>query len=506
MNFASRANIGRNPLRLSLVAFWILTVFVALFGGLVAAVLPWNYVTAILLLPVLLVLTVLFPEIGIVVLLMLVYGLIPAGAVPQISIGPGIVRSHELGILLLFALAVIKAVQSRPLGEELRLLRPVLLILALTLSGVLVGYLINGSPAKEILNDARVQICWLLVFLLIYLVPDRRRLDRLLWGLVFVGLLLSAAVVAQFLTGRAFIQDARVEDLMTLTTTYSDVTRSTAGGGIYMILFAILFVLARTLKGSLSIMIGLPILSILFAGVVVSFGRGIWIATPIICMILAFALRRLTGVAYMLIALTVGVALSLGGLAIFKPAVIGAAYERVLSTAQEGDKNSSLGWRIQEFNYATQSLVRSPVLGIGYGTPYKPLIRLSGGESDVALMRYSHNGYIGVWLKLGLAGFAAVLWFSWGTLRRGYVLFRNLPDEKLRAATAALLCAFSIPLITSVTQPEWLSHTGVTFFALVVGLLIVISRLHLPLAERQGASPERTPVWGGRSTFYGPKA
>jgi O-antigen ligase len=477
----------------AVIVLFAAAAFLALIGGLMAAVLPWWFILMLSVLPALALAGLLLPELAILGLLVLLCGMVPAGMSPQITLGPGVIKAHEVGLMLLFGLTLMRVARLPPLGAYWAWVTPVLLFLVLTVTGAMVGKVLYDAPMKLVLSEVRNQMFWLLVFVVTYLVQSESQLRRLTSGIMFVALLLSGFVIAQFVTGHSFIQDARVEGLVTLNQANSDIVRSTAGGGIYVIVFSILLLLARLMTRSISMPLALPILAALVAAVVVTFGRGIWIATMFVSLLMAFRLMRWKGVVNVLIAVTVGIAVAVTVLASFKPAIVGAALDRMVSTTQETLKrNTSLGWRAEEDRYAADHIVSSPLWGIGLGTPYKPLVRMNGmtvTESDEVLTRYIHNAYLGLWLKLGVVGFFAALWLSWATIRRGLLLLEHLTEPRMQSLTAASIGGFLVPVITSFTQPEWLTQTGIAFFALMLGVLICVHRLAPslnPMSDQSG--------------------
>ncbi|MDP3455944.1 O-antigen ligase [Methyloversatilis sp.] len=461
---------------LPLVVFGAVLLVVCILSGLLAAVLPWWFVIALFVLPLVAILAIVAPELGLVFLLLSLSGVLPQAMLPELPLGPGRILASDLVIFALIFVAAFK------LRKGLGVLawdwfKPIFWLLALSAIAIVVGKFIFESPVKDVLQEARIQINWMIAPLVLMFISNRKRLNRFSIGIVLVGLIVAVAVVFQFATGKQIIANARVEELLTLETRYTDVTRSTAGGGIYFVLFSLLYVLALLFVRRVSVLIAFPVALILAAGIIVSFGRGIWIATAFAALLMAYFVRGKGGVASVIIVLSIAVSAALVGLAAFKPQTLEAAYERIVSTTKEGAGNSSLGWRFEEAGYAFSKIVSSPLVGIGYGTPYKPLIRLTGSEQDVALTRYIHNGYLGLWLKLGISGLLVVLWFSWRTYVRGLRMTSQSSDSQTKALAAALTAGFTVPVITSMTQPEWLAPLGVAYFAMTVGLLSALDRL-----------------------------
>lgn len=475
----------------------------AVLGGAATAFLPWWLIMALLIMPVLLIVGVVFPELSLVVMFVLICGLVPEALAPQISMGPGVIKAHELAILLLAALAFLRAQSGAPFKPYWPWFRPVMLFFALVAMAVFVGKL-NGATIKDALSEGRVAVAWLIIFMVVSLVRTEAQLRRLVGGIVFVGVLVALALIAQFATGKSFIQNARVETLVTMNQANPDVIRSLAGGGIYFVVFSGLLLLGRLMTRSIAAWLALPLLALLVAGLVVTFGRGVWIASTLVALLMSYRLARLKGVAGLV---ATGVASGVVGLALlasFKPAVIEVALDRVLSTTQETlGRNTSLGWRAEETRFALKRISGSPVLGLGMGVAYKPITRMNGvtiTESDEVLTRYIHNAYLGLWLKFGILGLFAAAWFSWSTVRRGLQVLKQAIDPRHKALAASALAAFLVPVIVSVTQPEWLTQTGIAFFALMPALLVCLHRVQgaASVPDAASAKPVRPHIVGRR--------
>jgi O-antigen ligase len=286
----------------------------------------------------------------------------------------------------------------------------------------------------------------------------------------------------QFVLGRPIVEGARVEDLVTLNKA-ADVSRSIVGPGNYFLIFSILFLLARMMTRSLSWAIALPLMGWLLAGLIVNFGRGLWVATFGGALLLSFWLFRWRGVWRVAIAGSLGLVISLGVLAAYKPNIIEAAYDRLISTGGESlERNTTLGWRLEETNAALKKIAQYPITGVGVGTSYKPANPMNGmfiTEHDEVLTRYIHNAYIGSWLKFGFLGPIVILVLITGVFRRALRYGKNTKDTKLKALFLTTAAAFFVPVVTSVTQPEWLSQAGIAFFASMIGLQIISHRVML---------------------------
>lgn len=474
---------GRRPgpaLRAKPILIVIAALFLALVFGLAAAVLPTKFVLGILMPPVLLVVAAIWPEVGLAAMLVLVCGLVPPQLAPALASGGGSLKVPELMIAMMAFLAFVRQPSLRPLHGFSRWLTPIYLLMALTLSAVAVGVLFFGAGLRDALNDARNQFSWLILFSILMLIRTRPQLDRFITLVVAIGTLVALFALAQFVTGIPLLQNARVEDLNTLNRVDSDVTRSIVGPSIYFTIFAILWLLARMMAKSISGWISIPLLGILIAGVIVTFGRGVWLASLVAVLILAYNLRGWRGVGRMILLGGAMLIIAVGALSIYKPNVAAATLDRFLSTGREGvQRNTTLGWRLEEANFAVATIAKYPVFGTGMGVPYKPVSRMNGvtvTDQDVFLARYIHNSYLGLWLKFGVLGPLLAIVAMVAYIRRGLALNRSSDSVWVRTISATALSAFLVPIFTSLTQPEWLSQIGIAFLGTLFAIQLLLFR------------------------------
>ena len=481
-------NMRRPRINFAIIGVVFLVGVLALFLGLASAVLPWWLVMGALIAPTGLIIGLTLPEVGIALMLILVCGLLPAGLSPSISVGPGNIKAPELMILIFFFWALFRLGGSSLVKGYWRWLAPVMVILGLVVMSAGVAYGLFGTPAKNILADGRQFISWLIVLPVIVLIRTEQQMERMLKAIVFVGCVVAAAALLQFVLGRPIIENARVEDLVTLNKA-ADVTRSIVGPGNYFLIFSMLLLLARLMTRSVSWAVALPLLGWLLAGLIVNFGRGLWIATFVGAMLLAFWLFRWRGVWRVAVAGGIGMVLSLSLLAAYKPQIFEATYDRLISSGKESlDRNTTLGWRLEETNAALKKIMSYPITGIGIGTSYKPAQAMNGmfvTDQDELLTRYIHNGYLGTWLKFGMLGPIVLAILIVGVLRRGLRFGRQTRDVRLKTVFLTTAAAFFVPVMTSVTQPEWLSQAGIAFFATIIGLQVVAHRIWQAKAEPQ---------------------
>jgi O-antigen ligase len=136
-----------------------------------------------------------------------------------------------------------------------------------------------------------------------------------------------------------------------------------------------------------------------------------------------------------------------------------AASGRILSQQE----NLVPRWR--EIQFAWAQLVQNPIFGIGLETSYRPVF-----YPGDPLTNYIHNTYLWIWLKTGLAGLVAFLWFSIAFLARGFRHWREVKDGVLRAAALGFALAYLGMMLSSLVAPLLVSSWSVAVFGVVLGI------------------------------------
>ena len=349
------------------------------------------------------------------------------------------------------------------------------------------GLLVLSTPPKGLLSEARVLAYWMLFPMVVMAIDTPEKLRRFTIGMLVAGLWLAIAIVLSSLTGLKLFEGGALQELQTVGDKETGFFRSQPGG-MYMVVFAVLLVLAKYASKGWNLLPVVIAAGILCVGIVLNFGRGIWAATAVGLVVLAllFGVRRWLRIG---VAFAVLFTLAMGALHLVRPQVIPAAVNRVLSVDDEIAVGSSFDWRRMENSYATAALMRSPVFGIGLGVPYRPT--LQGGGDFKEMARYIHNSFFALMLKLGpLAAlfpfFAAAAFFI---KARSVWRLPLRPDH--RAILGAAIAVFGLPaFVTAFTQPEWVSTGNISLMATMMALLVVIARFNTT-APAISAPPRR---------------
>ncbi len=199
--------------------------------------------------------------------------------------------------------------------------------------------------------------------------------------------------------------------------------------------------------------LGMISLTAFFAVVVlVSFSRGFWISGIIGIMATLWLLDKRKLVLFALYGLIGGI-IFIGVVQIVFPdksvLILKVIQARLASSAQ-GTKDVSLLSRVYETQAIFSHISYYPFGGTGMGFAFmifEPLKR------NFIRVSFIHNGYLYVWMKLGLPFFFAFYGVWIYMMRKAYVLARNNSDVPLRRILAAGgfggLVAFTLLNITS---------------------------------------------------------
>jgi O-antigen ligase len=156
-----------------------------------------------------------------------------------------------------------------------------------------------------------------------------------------------------------------------------------------------------------------------------------------------------------------------------------------LTTAERGEPNSSLAWRLNKWKLLLPEWERSPLFGQGLGTT----TTTEGGPENRFAGKPPHSEYVRYLVETGLVGFITLLW-SLAFLIRRLLRRRRTPGTRaagtLNAPTLAIVVVVGA-LVNSVADNTFLNSP--TCYALA---LIVVAVMSLPGVETRPAPRTRT--------------
>lgn len=432
-----------------------------------------------------------WPAFGLLVLLGLVYSVIPAPPVPLLG---GTMQLSDVLLLGLGAALVVRVFRDPQLllGRNGRaMLAPIGFLGALAAVSFAYALLVQPTATRDVLAEARHFLYWLLAPLVALALRDAAAWRRFVLALVGLGLLIAAIAALQSIFGIQLLR-GRVEALETLGHYYGGVVR-TITPGIYLVVFALLAAAARYALGASSLVVAGAIMVVPAIAIVFGFGRAIWAAALAALALLLVGLGPLRGLK-LAFAAAVGGLIVTAILLVARPAVLDAVVDRAVSLPAEIDRGSSFAWRRLENEYAVKALAKSPLLGIGLGGDYKPVLNHALRPEQT---RHLHNGYLYLVLKLGALAAIVPPWLAAACFVLLARAWNGATEPANRAAAAACFAAFMVPMLTSFSQPEWMTYTGVATLALFAGLLAAAANV----ADRTGRDtrPAASPGLGRAS-------
>ena len=463
---ATRDRINFWKLRFNFSTIVVVGLVGSIFFGLVSAVLPWWLVLVLMMMPLTLFLAWRYSEMAALLMVALQFGVLSAFTL-KIPLAGGALLPEDIGIPLLLVILALK--NSHDLRQRFSPLVPYvktlgLLIICATVSAVIsLGY--GVAPIKDILNEARPYLSWLLFPLLCLAVDSDNKKQRFKMGIFFLAIIVAMGVIFQSLTGDTILGKGQaVRDVYTLGDSDEGVKRSDTSGNFLMVgvLVYIFYSFSQRhiRRPILLVVAGI----ILVAGIGVGFGRGLWLSTIFAIPVLFFYskasvyFRFSVGILIIFIILAIGVS-------IFKPDYAASIENRFLSIVEEVESGSSFGRRTLENQYALQRIEASPLIGVGIGGQVKPRDSESRGWEGES--RYIHNTYVGIAVKLGLPGLFIALILVWIILHRTFSATTRFSNDPA-LMFASFWIVVTTTLLTAATQPNLIASSGVTSITLAI--------------------------------------
>jgi hypothetical protein len=445
----------------------------AIFIGLAVSMLPWIYTLTLAVGLTTFVLAILNPFAGVVCVLILALEVVPNNLQPRLPLLGGRFQLYDMLLLLLVVVLFSRAlINKKPVLSSLGLmLFPLIYLLACILTSVI--FVKYFFPNSALLSEGRAHIMWLMLPLVALSVETTKHLKYLVFCVCAMGIVVSVYVVLQSLLEIQIMTGARVEALD--NSLNSDVIRSIAGGGVYFIAFTLLFTLNRTFDRRIKWWLAFPLCLILLSGLAVQFGRGVWVATLIGLAMSALLHRGAYGLVRTALAASLIGSVLLSVATIWQPRLAEAFVQRAAGTLQEVESGGSFNWRRMENRAALLHIEKRPLTGVGIGGEYKDTVSARGSFSIETT--YIHNAYLYFPLKMGIHAVFIPVFFVLAfsiTVRRYFIRWGSMSD---RGLIAAVVGGFTVPIITSWTQPEWSAPQGIAALCSLMGTALLMSRL-----------------------------
>jgi len=374
--------------------------------GVVVALTPWWFPFGLLLGSVVMLIVAVKPLAGVVLTFMLVFQAIPATLVPDIPLGFFKLKPYEFVFLWTIGVFTVRSLFERPSPKATlpAFTFSMAFMLFWAVIGVVYGkyFMQNGSL---VLADARGFLGLLVAPAIQIFIRDRKEIDRLSVGIGIVGVVLSAFILVQAMTGMKIL-DGRAESLDQGAN--ADITRSVVPGVAVQAFALYYFTLALFSKERTRVWM-IPAILILLLGLLATFGRGAWMTVALGGLVVAFLAGRWRGLVLAAVVGTMMVMTTLAAAYVLKPRVAEAALERALGIGHELSAGGSWGWRQRENVRALEVISEKPLLGVGLGGVYKQLV-VAEDPAFALEAHFIHNSYLYFPLKMGvIAGLGPIL-------------------------------------------------------------------------------------------------
>ncbi len=412
------------------------------------------------------------PEIVVLIALAFVVELIPARLNLSISLFVGNFFVTDLLLVLLLSVVLVRLLADKTFRRvKTPLDIPLLLFCGAAIVGVATASRDHGVIFSHATPEARVYLYYLIFFVVTNLIRTRSQLARLIYGILFIGVLVAATMVIQAILGRSSLilgaSSVQGEGLVRLF-----------NPGFVVCYIALLTLVcdmalrkdqrSRSVHYLLILLLGLGLLTTVARNVLVSLA----IALAVLVVILrksklsrpAATLLVVAGVALFGIA----VLMLLGGgdrLLQYFSAYLERSSRMFSATIVSSQENVLIRW--EEIQYAWQQITQHPILGIGFFTSYRPVFI---EFEKVSLTRYLHNAYLSIWLKTGLLGLISFLWLSWRFLSRGLRHWGDSQDSFFSAMILGFTSAYLGLMISNLVAPTFVQDQSAMIFGVIMGI------------------------------------
>lgn len=395
----------------------------------------------------------------------------------KLSDGTNLLALREVLVLLVLVIGIMRGRRYLKTAAQSWLIWPGIAIVALLPLGALAGFFNNGSILVEIARDTYSLSIWLIAWVIAANVRDMRTSVRLSKALVVIAGLVVIGAIIELRTGIKLVS-SQPESFL-----FESITRSTPDGTI-LIITAIPIILICLIFSKKKILMNrwtlIGWLTLLAAFTFVSQIRTIYIAVAIwvtiFLVFLLFSPRRRRAVRLSLFILFFGL-VALGVFQIFSKTVGVDKAEQIIERYVAVIKPATFtaidnaGNRLWETEQAFIAWRRSPVWGVGLGTPYRDALLFY--PNDPCL--WAHNVLAHYAVKLGALGLGLFLLFCFAAFRSLYSSLKE--NSVLSILGIALASAVVIQIIAAFAMNVFGMIQQFPIAAVVVGLLAAQQRL-----------------------------
>ena len=421
------------------------------------------------------------PEIGILIMVVLLSSIVFEKSLPLIPIGVGSFHVSDVILLFMLGTLVFKVFTIGHTYIRAALDLPLLLFLVTVLISAFISVTYYGTDFNLVLRLLRVLTYYLIVILITNLIRDERQIRFLIIGLFVIAAVVAATMLIQTMIGESVqLMPGRIETAGTFGQEYEALRILPPGQTlIFISLITSICVIAFRQQSSLFVFGYFYLVILLGIGVVLTYNRNYWVALLLAVSLLLLMIR--TKNKNKLLALLMVVTISAGSLfALFDGSggKVDKTFDAVSSrfsslvTGKKLIQSSSLEDRYLENRYAIKQIERHLILGIGLGNDYRP--EVPGIRQN--LTYYVHNAYLWILIDTGLPGFLFFFWFYIQFLIRAVKNWKRIQDNFLKSAVLGFMISGIVILPMALVTPIFLQWYSIVVIAIMIGLTESIIR------------------------------
>ena len=345
-----------------------------------------------------------------------------------------------------------------------RLDLPVMVFISLLFFSMLLGQFYNQSTS-QMLRDVRAPLYYVLFFVTTGFF-DVRKSQTFLYVVVAAAAIVGIEYLAEFF------------DVINLSVSGSFFRVSRLEGLLLPIGTLVVSAIFLFDTPSRQLVCGFALIPISIA-LVLTVGRGMWIATAVGMMCLAGLIfldrqmREDRGSRLFMLVLVPILVFSLGYVFqnLTHTAVGSTALRRVTRVVTDYESDHSLRGRFLAYNAAVEKILVRPFLGGGHGQTITVVGLDEKGMRGVATLGGVDNVYLTVLLRMGIVGLASFLWIYIRGIRLAYGLFQRAGPPSIRLFCASFIAVYSGMLVYGMADGTLVGNQLIFFHAAFLGIL-----------------------------------
>lgn len=443
-----------------------------------------------------------YPEFGFLAILVFLSSVLSEETIPTVQAGPIRVYITDVIMLYMVVIMLVRLLVDPDFKIEFSPMSiPLFVFWGFALVSTILGILSENVIIGRGLHEMRIVSYYLLFFLFIHLIRQKKQLDRTLNWLFLLATLTAAATLAQYILGDTFVfLEGRVEPFSPENQAMANVVRVTDNPGEGLITTAFIVLTIRLFLSQLKFknLYQFVQWALIGSAMLIGFNRTHW-AVAAISLVITFFMTNLeqrkkilTWSLYLLWLLPI--ILLPGLIAPDSPygQLIQAVFFRFASlfTSQSyvDPNESTIIWRNFEYMYGIPQLLNHPFFGLGMGALYRPFISKIDGYGNMG-PHYTHNGHLWVAMKGGLLTWLALMAFIAIFIVQGLKKWRQVKDPSMQSLSLGFTLVGLSVIIGSILHPIIITIFWTPLLGIIFAINHVIFKLYTEDAEAPPVEP-----------------